>query len=79
MPPARLVNEGRSSFDDVIERRVLGRQYHTQFQFSALALAFTYNTLNLPLRGNADRVKELALGDVEAILVHFGLHNPGYL
>jgi hypothetical protein len=56
-------------FDDVIERRVLGRQYHTQFQFSALALAFTYNTLNLPLRGNADRVKELALGDVEPILV----------
>src|ERR1700732_727741 len=66
-------------FDDVIERRVLGSQGHTQFQFGALNLSFATNALNFPLRGDADHLEDLTHSHVELILVHCGLQKPGSL
>jgi hypothetical protein len=57
-------------FDNMIERRVLGRWRHPQLEFRAFDLAFANDALDLPLRGDADHFEEFAQSDVEAILVH---------
>jgi hypothetical protein len=37
-------------FDNMVERRVLGRESHSQLEFHAFDLAFADDALDLPLR-----------------------------
>jgi hypothetical protein len=42
----------------MVERRVFGRQRHSQLQFRAFDLAFANDALDLPLRGDADHLEK---------------------
>jgi hypothetical protein len=52
-------------FDNMVERRVLGRESHSQLEFRAFDLAFADDALDLPLRGDADDLEEFAQSDVK--------------
>ncbi|SOR31351.1 protein of unknown function [Methylorubrum extorquens] len=61
----------------MLERRILGRECHTQLQRAALREALAGDTFDLTLRGDADFLQKLAQFDIEAIFVH-GI-SPGVM
>src|SRR3954463_15355190 len=60
------------ALDNVLERRVLGREGHAKLQGATLHLTLSDDALDLPLRGDAHLLEELANLHVEAVLIHRG-------
>src|SRR3954454_4495895 len=68
-----LVLDVDCALDDVLERRALGREGHAKLQGAPLHLTLSDDALDLPLRGDAHLLEELANVYVEAVLIHRGL------
>jgi hypothetical protein len=61
------------ALDHVLERRVLSRERHAKLQGATLSLTLSDDTLDLPLRRDANLLEKLANFYVEAVLIHRGL------